>query len=72
MGDVIQFRGVTRLALDPDVVLENTKGELTGFIIAGYTKDGEYWFASTYADSGDSLWLAEMFKKNLLEVGNEE
>ena len=40
MGDIIPFNGITSLDLDPDVVLEHTKGKLEGFLIAGYDKDG--------------------------------
>jgi hypothetical protein len=30
MSNVIPFNGITRLDLDPDMVLENTKGKLEG------------------------------------------
>lgn len=72
MSNVIQFRGITRLNLDPDVVLENTKGTLEGFVICGYDKEGNEYFASTYADGGDVLWLLERMKLRLLTVGEEE
>jgi hypothetical protein len=68
MADIIQFNGITRLDLEADRTLENLKGKLQGFIIAGYTPDGEEFFASTYADGGDALWIAERFKKALLEI----
>jgi len=35
MGKVIPFSGVTNLDLEADVVLENTKGQLEGFVICG-------------------------------------
>ena len=66
MGDVIQFSGITKLDLDPDTVLENTKGELEGFVIAGWDKDGNEYFSSTYADGGTVLWLIERLKKRVL------
>jgi len=68
VSNVIQFRGITRLNLDPDTTLENTKGKLKGFVILGYDLDGTEYFASTYADGGDVLWLMERMKKRLLEV----
>ena len=68
VAKVIQFRGITRLNLDPDTVLENNKGKLEGLVILGYDKDGEEYFASTYADGGEVLWLLERCKKMLLEV----
>jgi hypothetical protein len=67
MGKVIPFKGVTSLDLDADTVLENTKGQLEGFVIAGYDKEGKAYFASTYADGGTVLWLMECLKKELLQ-----
>ena len=70
MNNVLMFTGITRNNLDPDLVLENTKGKLSGFIIAGYDLDGEAFFSSTYADGGDALWLIEKFKQALLNAGS--
>jgi hypothetical protein len=71
MSNVIQFSGVTRLDLNPDIVLEGTKGKLEGFLIAGYDKEGNEYFASTYADGGEILWLLERMKLRLLSVVEE-
>lgn len=71
MSNVIQWRGITRLDLEPDVVLENTKGKLEGLIIIGYDKDGQEYFASSYADGGDVLWLLERMKLRLLNMADE-
>lgn len=65
---IIPFNGVTSLNLDPDITLENLKGKLEGFLIMGYTPEGEEFFASTYADGGMALWLMARCKKQLLEV----
>lgn len=64
---VIRLNTVTRLNLPPDVILEAAKGTLDGVVIMGYDKDGggEY-FASSYADGGDVLWLIERCKMALL------
>lgn len=72
MGKVIPFTGVTKLDLDADTVLENLKGDLEGFVIAGWDKEGNEFFSSTYADGGTVLWLVERLKKKLLEVPDEE
>ena len=72
MSNVILFNGITKLDLDPDTVLENTKGKLEGVILIGYDKEGEEYFASTYADGGEVLWLIERMKLRLLNVGVEE
>jgi hypothetical protein len=68
MSNVILFNGITKLDLEPDMVLENTKGKLKGVILIGYDKEGEEYFASTYADGGDVLWLLERMKLSLLNV----
>ena len=66
MGKVIPFGGITKLDLDTDIILENNKGKLEGFVILGYTKDGEEYFAGTYADGGATLWLLERCKQKLV------
>ena len=72
MSNVIPFTGITKLDLDPDIVLENNKGKLEGVVILGYDKEGNEYFASTYADGGDVLWLLERCKLNLLRIVDEE
>jgi hypothetical protein len=72
MSKVIQFSGITRLDLEPDVVLENLKGKLDGFVLVGYDKDEQKFFSSTYADGGTALWLLERLKKQLLDVDAED
>ncbi len=71
MSEVIQFRGVTRHDLDPDTVLENTKGQLKQFVIIGYDTDGDFFFSSTMADGGDAMWLLEVAKTKLLRIAGE-
>jgi hypothetical protein len=66
MAKIIPFTGVTKLDLEPDVLLENYKGEFEGFVIAGFSKNGEEIFASSYADGGTALWLVERFKRRLM------
>ena len=72
MSNVILFNGITKLNLDPDLVLENTKGKLEGVVLLGYDKKGEEYFASTYADGGDVLWLLERMKMHLLNMEEQE
>lgn len=64
---IIPFRGVTKLDLDPDLILENNKGSLAGVVILGWGHDGNEVFASSYADGGTVLWLLERCKQRLLE-----
>lgn len=72
MTNVLQFTGITRLDLDPDVILENTKGSLAGVVLLGYDHDGREYFASSYADGGDVLWLLERMKLMLLNTASAE
>jgi hypothetical protein len=67
-GEVITFRGISRLDLDPDRTLEKTKGKLSNFVIIGWEKDAphEFFFSSTMADGGDVLWLMELAKHKLI------
>ena len=68
MGKVIPLGNVTKLDLPVDRILEAAKGSLEGVVLMGYDKEGEYYFASTYADGGEVLWLLENLKKRLLEI----
>lgn len=68
MGDVINLGGVTRLDLPPDRILEGAKGQLEGIVIMGWDKDGSQYFASSYADGMEVLWLLESCKHTLMNV----
>ena len=68
MGNVVHFTGITKLDLPPDRILQQAVGELEGVVVLGYKKDGSEYFASSYADGGDVLWLLERLKKQLLEA----
>lgn len=70
MGKVIPLGGVTKLDIDPDLVLENNKGELESVLIIGWTKDGELLTATSQADGGEVLWLMELCKKRLMKGNN--
>ena len=70
MNNVVTLPVVTRLNLNADRTLENLDGKLEGFILAGYDKDGNEFFSSTYADGGDALWLLERCKAALINQGD--
>jgi hypothetical protein len=71
MTNVVRFTGITKLDIPADHVIESALGKLEGVVILGYDKDGQEYFASSYADGGDMLWLLERAKKALLEVADE-
>jgi hypothetical protein len=67
-GKILEFNGVTRLDINPDIVIAAAqKRRLDGIIMIGLEEDGEFFFASSYADGGDVLWLMELAKKRLME-----
>lgn len=71
MNNVVRFTGITKLDIHADHVLESAIGKLEGVVVLGYDKDGQEYFASSYADGGDMLWLLERAKKALLEMADE-
>lgn len=71
MSNVVRFTGITTLDLDADHVLESALGKLDGVVVVGFDKDGREYFASSYSDGGDVLWLFERAKKKLLEMPDE-
>jgi hypothetical protein len=69
--NVVVLDVVTTLDIPVERVMENAKDKLDGAIILGYDKEGEEYFASTFADGGTVLWLLERMKKRLLETDEE-
>ena len=73
MGKVIDFNGITTLDLDPQRILDAAKKEeLEGVVILGYTKDGDIYFASSYANVPEVNWLIDKCKDTLLSIDVEE
>lgn len=71
MENVVQLPVMTRLDLDADKTLERLAGKLDGFVLAGYDKDGNEFFSSTYADGGAVLWLLKRCEMSLLSTVDE-
>lgn len=67
MGKIIPIRGVTKLDIPPDRILEAAKGQMEGVVIIGFDKDGEVYAASSYADGGTVMWLLEACKTKMME-----
>lgn len=72
MGNVVNLHCVTKLDMPPDRILEEAIGKLDGVVIMGFDKDGEEFFASSYADGGQVLWLIERSKLKLLRTADSE
>lgn len=68
---IITLGCLTRHDLPPDRVLQGAiDADLEGVVLMGYTKGGEHYFASSYADGGTCLWLLEKLKAELLSMGD--
>lgn len=71
MGEVVKFPGITKLDLDPDLVLRDALGKLDQVVIIGFNKDGSEFFASSQADGGEVLWHLERAKHRLMRIVDE-
>lgn len=69
MGDVVRFNGITKLDLPAEQILDAARERgLQGVVLCGYTEDGTEYFASSYADGGDVLWLLRRCEHRLMGV----
>lgn len=69
--NVVELNMVTRLDIPPDRVLRAAiEANLTDVFIVGYDTDGDLYTASSKADGAELLWMLELTKKRLLEIGD--
>ena len=68
---VIPLGCVTRLDLPVERVLEEAKAQMRDVVLMGWNNDGELYFASTFPDGGEVMWLLERCKKRLLDFSGE-
>jgi len=67
--NVISLGNITRLDLPVDRVLDAAKKDVSErVVVLGWDNDGELYFASSFADGGEVLWLMEKAKLALLNV----
>lgn len=70
MADVLAHSELTRLDVPPERVLEGaSEADLAEVVICGWDHDGEFYFASSQGNGGDTLWLLAMAQKKLLDMG---
>lgn len=61
---------ITRMHLPLDRIFDKCEErKLDTAVVVGWTKEGDFYFASSTPDGSDCLWLFELAKKRLLEVG---
>ena len=71
MSKLCLFPVVTYLDHDPNVMLELAKnGDLKEVVILGFDKAGDFFFSASKSGGPDVLWLLELAKKQLLEMGD--
>jgi hypothetical protein len=72
MSNVINFRGITRLPLDPARVIgAAVEVEFERVMIIGLTKDGQEYFAASDPDGGCALWDMERARYFLMKIADD-
>lgn len=72
-AEIIEWQGVTCLDLPADRVLRRAlESELDGVIVLGVTKDGDDYFASSWADGAEVVWhlMRGVYKLNKIADDN--
>jgi len=67
--NVVVLGVVTTLDIPVERVLEGAK-DLTKVVLVGYDADGEEYFASSFSDGGEAIWLMERAKLKLLRMAD--
>lgn len=71
-AEVVDLPVVTSLDIDPDrVIAKAAKAGLKGVVIMGYDQEGDWYFASSYADGGDVLWHLARAQHKLMKIADE-
>lgn len=72
-SNIIPFPGITSLNIPPERVLSAAlEADLDGAVVIGWTKDGKFYAASSYADGADVMFLCEMVKQRLIRTMEED
>ena len=69
---VIDIGCITRLDLPVERVLEQAKTKMRDVVLLGWDNDDGLYFASTFSDGGEVMWLLEKCKQYLLEAIDDE
>lgn len=71
MTNIIDLPVTTTLDLPPEKIITRAEQEsFENVIIIGWLDDGSFYFSSSAADGGDVLYLLELAKKKLMEIGD--
>lgn len=66
MSNIVTLPCLTKLDIPADRVLESAAGRLESAILIGVDKDGELYFAASFAKASEALWLIETIKSRLI------
>lgn len=73
MAEIIRFPGVSRLDLNPNVILEEAlKKGLQSAVVIGFDGEGEDFFSSSVADAGDVLYFLRRAEHRLMRMIDEQ
>lgn len=68
-ADIVQWNGITKLDLPPELILtEGLETDLEHVLLLGWTKDGQFYFASTFAGAPENLYLMERARHELMKM----
>ena len=69
--NVVMFNGVVPGDYDASLILELcARKSLKSAVVIGYDQDGDFVFTSSMGSGPECLWLLELAKKRLMEVGD--
>lgn len=68
--NVIELDVVTSLDIPASRVLSRaSEAALESAVVIGWDAEGDFYFSSSVSDGGSVLWLIELAKKKLLDIG---
>lgn len=71
--NVVEFDGITRLDIPAERILQRSiDRKLADAVVVGFDSEGDFYFNSSVADAGPVIYLLELAKKKLLEIGDAE
>lgn len=72
-AEVVMFPGITKLDLPPARVLDSAaEAKLSACLVVGWTEAGEFYFSGSMASGPEALWLLELARTRLLNIGEAE
>lgn len=70
MTEIVDFPGRTCLDLPVERILNKALNkDLDEVVVIGYTKEGEFYFASSKANGHEVLWLLQGAEYKLIKIG---